>query len=93
MGLSCEVYTLKGIGKPNKPNTNTRRETARKEEGEAAFWTISGRIRSVFLRDRRSSKSLGKFYKLFKVLNGLKTELEVVLVYGLERESRERDFL
>ena len=61
-------------------------KTARKRGRGSRVRTISGWIRSILLRDRRFSKSLGKFYKLSNVINGLKTELEVVLVYGLERE-------
>ena len=81
-------------GKTKENQTQTqpeKRKTERKGGGEAALRTISGRIRSVFLRDRRSSKLLGKLYKLCFDLNGLKFELGIVLDYGLERESRERE--
>ena len=74
-----------------KQTPKTQRKTARKRGRRAAFRTISGRIRSVFLRDRRSSKLLGKLYKLCFDLNGLKFELGIVLDYGLERDSREKE--
>ena len=63
-----------------KEHQNTNREEEVREKRRRGI-AISDRFEpnsKHFLRDRRSSKFLGKFYKLSNVINRLKIELEIV---------------
>ena len=53
----------------------------RKERKELAVLDKFKSELKRFSRDRSSSKLLGKFYKLFNVLNCFKIELETEMVY------------